>query len=152
MTTGRGGRKSKPATGKPDGLELSRLTSTRAVNECVEQFHVFSRGCTDVGTLRSVFTHYCDTILQSLRLRRNNKGDVLEADILLINAAWQLELSSATHQLYWRYVPELEVRRDSSGKLTEPKAGDGLAVYAIWMSGQNRAGVVCCRSPRSAAA
>jgi nucleoside phosphorylase len=141
---GKRSQKRKQKT-KPDGLDLKRLTSIRLVNDCVAQFHVFSRGCTDAEELLHAFRHYREVVLKALRLRRTEGGDLFEADILLINGSWTLQQSCATHHEYWRFVPELKIPLGEDNRVIEPKVGEGLATYAVWINAEKRSGVVVAR-------
>lgn len=138
-------RAEREASKKAESAAFRRLVSARILNDCVEQFHVFSTKCEDGPTLLGAFERYQAKILSALQLRRDDTGDVLEADILLINADWVLEQSCATHHEYWRYVPELKLTRLADGTIVEPKPREGVATYAVWTSYAKKSGVVVAK-------
>lgn len=144
-------RHSLPSAGAAlvEDLELRRLMSARAVSDCVEQFRVFGQKCTSVDALYDAFSSYRDIILNSLKLRRANSGENVEADILLINAKWMLEESSATNNSYRLYIPEMRLRprepKTSPLQFDAPQPKDGVAIYAVYASTQGRSGVAIAK-------
>lgn len=147
----RGGKKKQPAkksTTKPDGIELRRLMSARAVNEAVEQFHVFSVTCDDANALYDAFSAYRAMILEALTLNRVTSGERLEADILLINAQWSLEQAGTTNNSYGLYLPTMQLRRRGPGQFEQPQAQEGVATYAVYAGTIGKSGVAVDRDVR----
>lgn len=135
----------QPDTTPPPDVGLRRLTSARGVNECVEQFHVFSVTCNDADELYRAFEGYRDMILNALKLRRVSSGENLEADILLINADWNLEETCSTNNMYRLYLPVMSLRRQAPNQFDPPQSQDGVAVYAVWASISKRPGVALAK-------
>lgn len=132
-------------TTPPPDVGLRRLTSARGVNECVEQFHVFSVTCNDADELFHAFEGYRDMVLNSLKLRRVSSGENLEADILLINRAWELEEACSTNHMYRLYLPQMGLRHRGPNQFDPPQPQDGVAIYAVWASINKRPGVALAK-------
>jgi nucleoside phosphorylase len=133
----------KRPTLPPRDVGLRRLTSARGVNECVDQFGAFSRAAANLSDLRTAFRAYRDMVLNTLKLRRVEAGDSLDADILLINARWELEASCATNPIYRQFLPKMALRLSNGPTLQfeQPHEQDGVAIWALWESIQGRSGV-----------
>jgi hypothetical protein len=136
-------RKNRKRTAKTtlDGLELRRLMSARAINDAVEQFHVFSVGCDDANALYTAFSAYRIVILEAMTLRRLSGGERLEADILLLNGTVSLEHAGTTNNTYGLYLPQMTLKRSGPSKYEAPQPQDGVATYAVYAGTTGRSGV-----------
>lgn len=123
--------------------ELLRLCSIRTVNDCVEQFHVFSRTCDRVDALESAFRSYLEAVLGALRIRVDERsGSEVGADVLELDAATgRLRLTAGTES-YEQFVPDMTLEVDASGQLLRPEPESGVAPLAVWAFVSGKPGAV----------
>jgi class 3 adenylate cyclase len=124
--------------------ELARISSALAVNQYVENFHLFASQCRTLLDLDRVFASYHIECLLSLRLLSRPEpanGNVsFDADVLLLSAGKLAPFQSATSEAHRRVLPDKYLRK--TGKtFVEPSTGDGLAPYVLWANSKGDLGV-----------